>query len=91
MGMIAPMFSLLGSVMGMMGGGGSQPAAAPAPPPPPQPPQVKEPEGAADAEVAKRRSLSRQADRKQQGMIDLEEVDESVLKRPTLLSGIQGG
>jgi hypothetical protein len=88
MGAIAPIFSAIGSIVGAFGGmGGGGQMAAPAPPqpipPPPQP--TVEPEGAADAEVAKRRSLARKQQRQQETLLGLESATEEQLNRKTLI------
>jgi hypothetical protein len=89
MGAIAPIFSALGSIVGAFaggGGGGQQAAPAPAPPIPPPPQPTVEPEGAADIEVGKRRALSRQSQRQQESLLNLEEIDPKNLDIKTLIA-----
>jgi hypothetical protein len=88
MAAIAPIFSILSSVMGGLGGGGGggqSAAPAPAPPAPVAPQPTQEPEGVADQEVAKRRQLSRQQQRQQDNLLGLEDVSPTNLNKKTLL------
>ena len=90
LGLIGSVLGAVVPLIGMMAGGGGQQAPAPTPlPPPPPPPEPEvDPENAADLEAAKRRSLQRQSDRRQESLIALEDEDPSKFtKKKTLLAG----
>jgi hypothetical protein len=87
MGFIAPIFSLIGALapLLMMGSQGGQAAPPPPAPPPPAPPPEPKPEEAADVEVAKRRYLTRQKQKDERSLLAIEDLEEDLLKRKTLL------
>ena len=91
MGAAMGLFSIIGSIMSavlpMMMGGGQQAMPMPMPPPPPTPEPTKEPEGAKDSEIARRRALNRKRISESETLLGLDKPQPGNLTKKTILGG----